>query len=278
MNYKLVTKQLPATTQATEDQPAAAPAPYGRVPRVPWNPWFGIVFLVLAYYFSQFVSGLLLSVFPLIRHWNYRQSTDWLNNSVPAQFIYVLLAESLMIGALYVFLRVYRQRFSVIGFVKPRWRDLGFGLIGALIYYVLYLFIAVPLVTHLLPSLNVDQAQQIGFQHVHGLAQLTLTFISLAILPPLAEEIMVRGFLYSSWRKAVPKLVAITLTSLMFASAHLPEGGAAGPLYIAAVDTFVLSVVLIGLRERTGSLWAGITTHAIKNSVAFMALFIFIGR
>jgi len=54
----------------------------------------------------------------------------------------------------------------------------------------------------------------------------------------------------------------------------LPEGGAAGPLYIAALDTFILSLVLIYLREKTGSLWASITLHAVKNGVAFMALFV----
>jgi membrane protease YdiL (CAAX protease family) len=71
--------------------------------------------------------------------------------------------------------------------------------------------------------------------------------------------------------KIVP---AVILTSLIFASAHLPEGGAAGLLYIAALDTFILSLVLIYLREKTGGLWASITLHAIKNGIAFVALFV----
>jgi membrane protease YdiL (CAAX protease family) len=103
---------------------------------------------------------------------------------------------------------------------------------------------------------------------------LTLTFVSLVILPPITEEILVRGFLYSSLKKALPLIWAALLTSAMFAIAHLPEGGASGPLYIAALDTFVLSLVLIYLREKTGGLWASITLHAIKNGVAFAALFI----
>ncbi len=109
---------------------------------------------------------------------------------------------------------------------------------------------------------------------MHGSGPLILTFISLVILPPLAEEIMVRGFLYSSLKKAMPVAWAVIATSAIFAAAHLPEGGAAGPLYIAALDTFVLSLVLIYLREKTGSLWSSITLHMIKNGVAFVALFI----
>ena len=246
----------------------------GRIPLVPWNPWLGIIFIVLIFYISQFVCGILISIYPLLKHWTTDQANTWLDNSVLAQFIYVLLAEAFTIAAIWGFLRLYKQRFSLIGLVKPRWRDLGFGLLGAVIYYALYIIVVIPVVTHFIPSLNIDQQQEIGFNNVHGFAQLFITFVSLAIIPPISEEIMVRGFLYSSWRKAVPKIAAIILTSVMFASAHLPEGGSAGPLYIAAVDTFTLSVVLIALRERTGSLWASTTTHVIKNSVAFVALFV----
>ena len=257
-----------------ESAPTTSPtARPDRIARVPWNPWLGVVFVIVIYYVSQFFGGILVSIYPWAHHMSTTQANDWLTNSIGAQFVYVLLAEAFTIGAIYWFLRLYRQRFSIIGFVKPHWRDLGIGLLGAVAYYAIYL-ISVPIVSYLFPSFNVSQHQDIGFSSVHGAAQLIMTFISLAILPPLTEEIMVRGFLYSSWRKATPKVVAIIVTSLMFATAHLPEGGAAGPLYVAALDTFILSVVLIFLREKTGSLWAGITVHTIKNSVAFLALFV----
>ena len=162
-----------------------------------------------------------------------------------------------------------------IGLKKPRWRDIGIGLLAVPVYFVIYL-ISVSVVSYFVPSLNVSQHQDVGFNSVHGFVQLTLTFISLAILPPLTEEIMVRGMLYSSFKKVLPTIIAVLLTSLLFAAAHLPEGGAAGPLYIAALDTFVLSIILIYLREKTGSLWASITLHACKNTVAFLALYIFV--
>ena len=38
------------------------------------------------------------------------------------------------------------------------------------------------------------------------------------------------------------------------------------------------NLVLIYLREKTGSLWASITLHACKNGVAFAALFVFHAR
>lgn len=211
------------------------------------------------------------------RGWTTVQANEWLDNSVFAQFSYVLMVEAFIIGAIYLFLKHYRTNFSIIGLKRPKWRDVGYGLAAIPIYYLFY-WLTLVAVTYFIPGLDVNQKQEIGFANVQGLAAMTLTFISLVILPPLAEEIMARGFMYSSFKKGLPTLVAALLTSLIFASAHLPEGGAAGPLYIAAVDTFILSLVLVYLREKTGSLWASITLHAFKNGVAFMVLFVFMQR
>jgi len=244
---------------------------------ITWNPWLAVVFVVIVYYVSQLIGGTLISAYPLIKHWSQTRVSDWLNNSVGAQFAYILFAEALTVAAIYLFLRLYKRGFSSIGLRQPRWRDPFYGLAAVPLYFVLYL-LSVGLISHFVPGLNVNQQQQIGFNNVHGVVPLVMTFISLVVLPPLAEEIMVRGFLYSSLKKTLPTAGAVIVTSALFASAHLPEGGAAGPLYIAALDTFVLSLVLIYLREKTGSLWASITLHAIKNGIAFIALFVFSAR
>jgi hypothetical protein len=236
-----------------------------------------VLFVVIAYYASQIIAGGLVLTYTLSKHWPRAQAVDWLNNSVNAQFAYILAAEAFAVGALYLFLRLYKRDLGSIGLKRPRWLDPLYGLSAVPVYFILYI-LSVGLVSHFVSGFNVSQQQQLGFTSVHGAVQLTLTFISLVVLPPLAEEIMVRGFLYSSLKKAMPTVGAVVVTSAIFASAHLPEGGAAGPLYIAALDTFVLSLVLIYLREKTGSLWASITLHAIKNGVAFMALFVFHAR
>jgi len=260
-------------------EPTAVPergklqATVSNIPRVPWNPWLAVLFIAIVYFVSQFFGGLVVSIYPWLKHWTTAQANDWLSNSIPAQFMYVLLAEAFMLGAIYLFLKKYRTNFNIIGLIKPRWSDVGYGLLAAPLYFFL-LVSGVRAVSHFVPSLNINQTQDIGFSGVHNLAQLALTFISLVVLIPLVEEIMIRGFLYSSLRKGLPKVGAILMTSIIFASAHLPEGGAAGPLYIAALDTFILSLVLIYLRNKTGGLWASITLHGIKNGVAFLALFI----
>lgn len=247
------------------------PKAAGRPP-VPWNPWLGIVYVVLIYYASQIVAGLLLSVYPAFKHWSHPTTLDWVSNSVWAQFFFILMAEAFTLAAIYFFLWRYKAGFSSISLKRPKWSDPFLGLAAIPVYFILYL-LAVNVITHFDPSLNVNQQQEIGFNGVQGGLQLTLAFISLVILPAVTEEIMVRGFLYSSMKKAMPTVYAVIFTSALFASAHLPEGGPSGPLYIAAIDTFTLSLVLIYLREATGNLWASMTLHAAKNTIAFVSLF-----
>lgn len=255
-------------SNASSDIP---PAP--AIPSVPWNPWLGVAFVVVVYFLSQVAGAYLLSIYPLLKHWSHAQAVDWVNNSVGAQFLYILLAESLVVGAVYLFVRRHQLGLASIGLRRPRWSDPLYGLAALVPYFVLYL-LSVAVVKYFVPNLDLNQQQQIGFDNVQGSSALWLTFLSLVILPPIAEEIMVRGLLYSSLRKGLRLVPAVLLTSAIFAAAHLPEGGAAGPLYIAAVDTFVLSLVLIYLREKTAGLWASMTLHATKNGIAYFALFI----
>lgn len=247
------------------------------VPSVPWHPVLGVAFVILLFILTQILASLLILIYPGLRHWHWSRTVTWLDNAVTAQFGLVALAYGLSIAGIYLFLKLFKTGWRIIGLRRPRVLDPVYGLVGWVVYFVVYLMI-VAIASKYIPGLNVNQKQQIGFNSVHGSRELLLTFISLVILPPLAEEIMVRGFLYSSLKKGLPTAGAVIVTSLLFASAHLPEGGAAGPLYIAAIDTFLLSLAAIYLREKTGRLWAGMTLHALKNGVAFVALFVLAAR
>jgi membrane protease YdiL (CAAX protease family) len=135
------------------------------------------------------------------------------------------------------------------------------------------------LASTLAPDLNVNQQQDIGFQRVSGTGQLVVTFLSLVVLPPLAEETLFRGFLFTTFRRRMSFLLATLLTSTLFAIPHLLESqGSQGLLWVAGIDTFVLSLVLCVLRERSNSLWPGILLHGLKNGIAFVSLFVLHSR
>lgn len=226
---------------------------------------------LVALFGSQIIAGMMLLIYPLIKHWSASQGNSWLSNSIVAQFIFVVLAEAIAVLIVYFYLKKSKIKISSIGLRKPQWSDMAYGLMGLPVWFLTYL-ILLNIILQIAPHLNVAEKQQLGFNNVTGFFDTALTFISLVILPPIAEEIIFRGLIFTSLRKRLKLWIAMLITSLLFAAGHLTEGGSAGPLYIAGIDTFTLSLVLVYLRERTGGLYAGMMTHGLKNFIAFMAL------
>jgi membrane protease YdiL (CAAX protease family) len=251
-----------------------SPADKPGVQTVPWHPVWGVVLPVSLYLVTPVIATVALGLYGATQGWNVPRVTSWLSDSVYAQFAFMVISQGLILAGLALFLRRYKVSFGIIGLTKAKWADVGYAAGGYAVYFVIYLIFAT-LLTVLVPSFNPSQEQDIGFEAATGILPLSLVFISLVILPPIAEEIIMRGFLYSSIRKYRGVLMATLLTSVVFAIAHLQGGNPSeGLLWVAAVDTFVLSLVLCHLRERTGRLWACIGVHAIKNCVAFTFLFI----
>ncbi len=240
---------------------------------VPWNLALGLLFITVLFYGAQVVSGMALSLYATLRHLSSQQANDWLNNSTFAQFAFILIAYSLTIIGIHLFLKHYKQNWQLIGLKSPHWYQPLIGLAATPIYYLLFAGL-LALASLLFPGLNVTQKQELGFDNIVSHSQLLLTFISLVVLPPIAEEIVFRGFLYSTLRKSLTIPVAALITSVLFGAGHLAEGGSSGPLYVGALQTFTLSLVLVGLRELTGNLWAGIVLHSANNLTAFIYLFV----
>lgn len=239
---------------------------------VKWGIWFSILITVVVVIGAQLVAVLLVDIYPLSKHWNQLQTQNWLNNSVNSQFFSILLAEAITVGLILWVVLLKKSRLSSIGLKRPKWVDLAYLFAGFAIYFVAFI-LAVGLLKALIPSLNLLQAQDTGFGTSITGWPLVLVFVSLVILPPIAEEITFRGFLFSGLKKKLPVVWAIILTSLIFASPHLLEGKGGGVLWIAGIDTFVLSVVLCWIRQKTGRLYAGIGIHALKNFIAFVELY-----
>lgn len=250
--------------------------PWEKIPK--WIlPILVILTVAIIYIIAQYFSSIVLSLYALIRGWNTVYANNWLSNSVAGQFFYILLFESATIGLLYLLLKRYRRSFKDLGLKKPRWRDGAYGALGYPAYLILYV-VLFTIISHIYTSIQVNQTQQIGFNSVHGDFNLALTFISLVILPPITEELLFRGFLFEGLKKSMHWIYAGILTSVIFASAHLPEGGSSGLFWIGAIDVFSLSLVLVYLKQKTKSLWPGIFLHALKNLVAFVSLFILTSR
>ena len=147
----------------------------------------------------------------------------------------------------------------------PSWLDIGLAPAGFVVY-ILATVALTALATMLIPGFDPNQVQETGFTNLAYRYELVLAFITLVVVAPLAEEILFRGYLYGKLRKYLPVWAAILLTSVLFGVVH--------EQWNVAVDVFALSLVLCSLREITGSIWAGVLLHILKNSVAYYLLFI----
>ncbi len=239
-----------------------------------WGPMAAILVTVGIYFGAQLLAGLLIAIYPLSKHWTYDQTLQWLEKSISGQFGFIVAVEIVTLWLLWRFLRYKKARAADIGLVKPKIRDLGYAVGGYVVYFILYIGI-VQLVHALVPAIDIEQKQELAFSTATTGSALLLVFMGLVILPPITEEIVARGFLYTGLRNKFRVVTAAIITSLLFAAAHLQGGVGSSLLWIAALDTFVLSLVLVYLRERTGGLSASIGLHMIKNGIAFVALFIF---
>lgn len=246
--------------------------PARQKPELTWSPFTAVIVVLVIYLVSAVIGNYALNVYPLVEHWSPSVTNAWLHTTT-AQFLYILAVESLTVGGLIAFVRLRKGSFRSLGLVRPRLKDPLIAVPALFIYMGGYL-VLLSVLTRIFPSINVNQPQDLGFSaNQHG-TDLAMTFISLVILPPLVEETVMRGFLFTSLRQKLHVGVAALITSALFAAAHLEWGSNAPLLWVAAIDTFSLSLVLCYLRYKTGSLWAGITLHALKNVIAFVSLFV----
>lgn len=249
--------------------------PLTRTPDALPHPLLGLLITVAIFIGGSIVGGLLVQLLLVVTGGNRVDPPTLFGSDTILQYAYMVLAYASMLAVALACIRWGSYSLGALGLRRPRLKDAGLAGIAFVAYIGLYLVLAL-VAQQLIPSLDLDQKQDVGFDELQGVVALTAVFLLLVVVVPFVEEFLMRGLLFSSLRKKMPFVVASVITSVLFAVLHLGGGEAgAGPLWIAAIDTFVLSLVLCYLRERTGRLWAGIGLHAIKNSIAFAALFIF---
>jgi len=94
-----------------------------------------------------------------------------------------------------------------------------------------------------------------------------------AVVAPVAEELVFRGFALTAWRRTVGARGAIIRSSIVFVLAHvLFVGGngfreAASLAFVAGLARVPVAVALGWLYVRTGSLWGPIGLHAAYNAI-----------
>jgi membrane protease YdiL (CAAX protease family) len=170
-------------------------------------------------------------------------------------------------------------RLTVVGTDALSWSDMGWRrfdgaairhLLGGVIWAVPVIFVTALLANALVSIFGVEPESPLP---ATGTATgLLLELIAGALIAPLAEEAVFRGFAISAWRRTVGDNGAIVRASLLFALAHVINvSGTADQIVGLTVIGFVtrlpVAFALGWLFVRRGSIWAPLGLHMSFNAI-----------
>ena len=178
--------------------------------------------------------------------------------------VYVMALVLIILPPLYLLnSKVSRDSLGLKGL--PTWTDILLAPIGYIASMVAT--IAVLLVVQAVaPSFDLNEAQDVGFNGIYLNIDKAIAFVALVVLAPIAEELIFRGYLYGKLRTRLSAIPAIILVSVLFGFMH-------GQWNVGIV-VGVMSVFLCVARELTGTIYAGILMHMIRNGLAFYLLYV----
>jgi uncharacterized protein len=228
-------------------------APESREPepvRSRWRPWDAVVGLIIAFFVVSFGSALILAV----------AGDDGLGFSLGSQTVLALT----LIGVAVAYAVANAGpggAASALGLRRPRRGWVKLTSLG----FIAYIAFAAGFAALVAQPEQTDVAEELGVD-TSALAAVAAGFL-IVVAAPVAEEVFFRGFFFGGLRSAMPLLPAALISGALFGSIHLAGGNLA-----AAGMLSMLGVLLAWLYERTGSLWAPITLHAVNNALAFTVL------
>ncbi len=186
----------------------------------------------------------------------------------------LLLAQNLVfISVAVVRVRVLRREpLSVLGFSAPHplrltLLGIGLGLLALMLNGI---------VGALFVSSGIRQNQAALYPLFPGdVAGQALFFIGAAVLAPIGEEVLFRGYLFGSLRRLAGDsrtgiAIAYGVSALVFALSH--SLAATEGLVGLLVPSFLIGLVFAWGFDHSGSLIPAIVAHAINNGVALAAL------
>jgi hypothetical protein len=216
--------------------------------------------------------GIILLALPGYRGLNGEQINQKFTDN---HWLYLLLKaiiEALTVWVIYAFMKRRSISRSDIGIGRFKVEHVGYAFLGYGAVLVL-VTATLAIARNILPALDLDQKQDLGITGTTTGSALIPLFFALVILPPLVEEFVMRGFLFTNLRARLSFIWSAIVVSALFGLAHINQSEH-GLFWSGAISFFVLSMVLCYLRERTKSLWPSIGVHMLQNGVAFIALYI----
>ena len=234
--------------------PSAPPgSPLAPTPAPRWRPIPWLLTLIVPFVVFGFTGARLARALGL--------ATPVSGISAQELFIRTLSVDiPLIVGTLLLARWLLRARPADLGLGRPRAAHFRYGLI-----FGFGLFLA-SIAIGLVQAAAVGKEQQAIAEALlghRGLDALALDIVAVAVLTPIAEELLFRGVFFGGVRQRAPFIPAAIVTTVLFTVIHEPQ---------AWPGVFVLGFGLALAYERTRSLWAPIAAHATVNGLPLLLI------
>ena len=235
-----------------------------------------ILWVIVAFNAVQFLLGAI--VFSLVPE-------SFIDSELGTMLVTALTFFLIIVAIVVIPSRVFKfslrgKILETVGFEQrvPRWRDIGLAL-GTYVACFASAIGLVVVVQILFPNFDMAQSQSLPFERGGYYSQYALVwmYVTLAIVAPLAEEVIFRGYLFGKIRKFLPAGLTVVITAVVFGLMHVvgfDDSGAFRAQWNVVIGLLPLAIGLGVLREYTGSIWASVILHSIQNTFTFMLLFV----
>ena len=217
-----------------------------------------IIYIILSIYVSQFLASITTKYLPTP-----------VNISEIFYYLLYILLEIILIYYLPHRFNIFGTRLlSLLPRSLPTFTDLGLAPIAFVFVYI-FTNISTNIFTNF-QFFSPEEPQNIGISSLYTGSEKLIFFIILCLIVPVLEEQIFRGTIYARIKsisdKKIWKILSILFVSLIFALMH--------GQWNVGIMAFWLSAFSCLLYEITGSTYAGIILHIIKNTIAFILLYV----
>lgn len=217
------------------------------------------ILAIITFYAAQFIVGVPMLII---------LGSDTLKTPLIATIFSILVYSLSFIFLLFTLKHIKPLKYPVtrneLGFKDlVTFSDIGLAIVG-FFGYLAFSAILTALFS-VFPWFNLTENQPLLYSTLISPLNKVFAAIALVVVGPILEEVIYRGLIYGKLRKKHSLITSILIVSILFGFLH--------GQWNVGVDVFALSVVACLMRETTGTIYAGILLHVIKNTIAFYFLF-----
>ena len=186
----------------------------------------------------------------------------YMNGLVEHMTLIILISNLVSLGIMWVVFRARGSRLSKeVGLQKTSRKNLLMS-----VFFGIGVCFLIDLMTQILP---VPESMMEQFETEHGMlwfGDAGLTFLSVALVGPVSEEVFFRGLCYSRMKRGMKPWLAGLLSSVLFGIAH------GNPVWFLV--GLVAGLALSWAYETTGSLWNCIVIHITNNAISSLTAYV----